>query len=121
MAATDYTAITIDRPAASALSGHRCVRVVDGEASYCDAADASHIGQAIGITNGAASQGNDAAIVTHGPLSEIGWNWSPGPVYCGADGALTQSTTGLAFVQQVAIAEGANDIFVSIHPAIKRA
>jgi hypothetical protein len=121
MPTQDYNAISIDRPAAIALSGQRCVRVVSSLASYCDGANAAHIGQAAGVSQHAASEGEDVSIVTHGPLSESGWNWTPGPVYCGSNGALTQTVNGLAFVQQVAVAEAADKLFVTIHPAIKRA
>ncbi len=104
--------------AGQALSGHRAVRIRGGLAYYCDAAQTSDAGKAIGITVGAVLQGGLATVQTLGKLTEPSWNWNEGPVFVGPNGVLTQSTAGQAFTQQVGVAVSATSIDINPQLAI---
>lgn len=100
------------------LSGHRVVKVSDNAALLCDASHIDDAGKAIGITTGAAMQGDMATIQCIGNLVESSWNWLEGPVYVGISGLLTQSVTGLAFIQQIGIAGSPRSIDINPQLAI---
>ena len=102
--------------AATNLSGHRAIRVVSDLAYLCDGANAAHVGRCIGMTVGAVVEGAVATIQTVSLISDPGWNWSEGPVYVGANGLLTQSLTGLAFIQQVG--QAVSPISIDINPQL---
>jgi hypothetical protein len=113
---------TIVRPAGQDLGGHRVVWSDDGAAKYSDAGDVATAAAAIGVTTGAASEGDDATIQTYGPLNEPSWNWAPGePIYLGAAGQLTQTPPASGAVRQIAIAETATQVFIDLQPEIRRA
>ena len=99
--------------AATNLSGHRAIRIAAGLAYYCDGTDSAHTGRCIGITQGAVSAGDDATVQTVGLMTEPSWTWTEGPVYVGANGVLTQSLAGLAFIQQVGLAVSATSIDIN--------
>jgi hypothetical protein len=95
------------------LSGHRAVKIHLGTAVYCDAASASDAGKAIGITTGAALQGEQATVQIMAQMTEPSWTWTEGPVYVGAAGGLTQTVTDLAFIQQIGVAGSATSIDIN--------
>lgn len=95
------------------LSGHRAIRVAAGLAYYCDGTNSAHTGLCIGITAGAATAGDDATVQTVGLMTEPSWTWTEGPVFVGASGILTQSLSGLAFIQQVGIATSATTLDIN--------
>jgi hypothetical protein len=99
--------------AATNLSGHRAIRVSGGLATLCDGTNAAHTGRCIGITTGAVVAGADATVQTVGLITEPSWNWTEGPVYVGANGVLTQSLAGLAFIQQVGLAVSLDSIDIN--------
>lgn len=98
------------------LSANRVVRVSNTLAYLCDAATSAHAGTVIGLTTGAALTGATATVQTAGLVQELTWTLTEGPVYVGADGQLTQTVTGLAFVQQIGVAISATQI--NIHPQL---
>lgn len=95
------------------LSGHRAIRVSAGLAYVCDGATAAHAGRCIGVSTGAAAQGDATLIQTIGVLTEPSWSWIEGPVFVGADGILTQSLAGLAFIQQVGVAVSSTTVDIN--------
>jgi hypothetical protein len=106
--------------AGEALSGHRAVLLTAGEAFYADHATLTHAGRAIGVTTGAAALGDTVTIQTLGILIEPTWTWTEGPVYLGAQGALTQTPPATGFVQIIGVATTATALFVAPHSAILR-
>lgn len=104
--------------AGEALSAKRVVQVINEKAYYCDGNTAAHAGKGIGLTTGASAQGDTVTIQTSTMLTEATWTLSEGPVYVGANGALTQSVTGLAFVQQIGIAVSPTQININPQLAI---
>lgn len=86
------------RIAGENIGGHRAVTVgADGKAYLASPVEAQ--AQAVfGVTTGAAVTGASVTIQCAGVLSEASWSWTPGPVWLGTDGVLTQTvpTSGAA-------------------------
>lgn len=108
--------------AATNLSGHRVVTPLpDGTVTYADNLTAGHITAPLWVTTGAALAGAQVAVVTYGPLVEPSWAWTPGPLYLGANGALTQTppvTPGALFLAQIGTATTGTAVFVDRYPSI---
>lgn len=100
------------------ISAKRVIRVDGDLAYYADATNGAHAGKAIGISVGAASIGDTVTVRMTGMIDEPTWTLTEGPVYVGANGALTQSVTGLAFVQQIGVAVSATQININPQLAI---
>jgi hypothetical protein len=114
-------AVVVTGTAGTALSGHRAVvRNTSGAWVYADNQTAGHIGLPIGITTGAAASGDPVSVVMVGELTEPSWSWTPGPIFLGAAGALTQSvpTSPALFVAQIAAATSGTTVFVDRSPSI---
>lgn len=73
------------------LSALRAVYELDGQVFYLDYRDAAHIDLLLGITLSAAEVGTPINVQRSGPIDDSGWNWTPGRVWLGAAGALTQT------------------------------
>ena len=87
----------LSRIAESDVSGHRAVAAsADGRVSHVGKADvdASNV---MGISTGSALAAQSVSIQPSGEMQESSWNWSPGPVWLGDNGLLTQTlpTSGL--------------------------
>lgn len=107
--------------AAITLSGHRAVTPqADGTLVYADNATLDHRGRPLWITTAAYSSGEVATAVSHGLITEPSWSWSPGQVYLGADGVLTQTApvSPAAFLAAVGEAVDATTLFVTRLPSI---
>ena len=74
----------IKAPAAQAISGHRAVFIsANDEADYPQVARQIDGLTIVGVSAGAAAQGDDVEIYTAGAITEPGWNWTSGPVFAG--------------------------------------
>lgn len=98
------------------ISGHALIKVVGGLAYQCDAATLGDAGKAIGIATGAVSVGGTVSVQQGGQMTEPSWAWTEGPVYVGSNGFLTQTVSGLTYLQQIGIALSATS--VDIHPQL---
>ena len=107
---------TINRTAATILSGHRVIATdVNGEAIYADKDTPSHVGKVLGICTHAAIAGATIVIQAFGEFTEPTWNWTAGsPIYLGANGTLTQTPPTTGFLLEVAFALTSTSIFISI-------
>jgi hypothetical protein len=76
-----------------ALSGNRVVRTTGASSvDYCDAENVLHRDTLLGITTSAASAGASVGVQTRENIDEASWSWVPGlPIFCGAQGVLTQT------------------------------
>lgn len=81
---------TLQRTAGATHSALVVVYEEDGEVFVLDKDDDAHIDQLIGLTVTAASIGNPINVQRTGAVDNSGWAWTPGRVYLGAGGALTQ-------------------------------
>lgn len=78
------------RVAGATLSALLMAFELDGEVFALDKDDDAHIDLLLGITVTAADVGNPINIQRTGVVDNSGWAWTPGRVYLGLAGALTQ-------------------------------
>lgn len=111
-------------PARGTINGHRIVRIVkSGAVDSVEHADASTLLDShvvLGLSLNAAADGDPVSVQTAGVVEEPSWNWTPGAIlYCGADGALTQTyDPAWAWVVIVGAAFGPTSILVRIRTAV---
>lgn len=109
--------------AAEALSGHRVVTPKpDGTLDYASNDNIAHVQAPLWVTTGAAAAGAQAIALMLGTIVEPTWAWTPGPVYLGANGVLTQTpptAPGAVFLASVGTATAATSLYVDRGPSIK--
>lgn len=98
----------VQRLAGETLSALRAVYELNGQVFALDYRDAEHIDLLLGVTLTAADQGQTLNVQRLGAIDDGGWNWQPGRVWLGADGALTQAppTDGYDVLIGAAVASG---------------
>ena len=102
------------------VSALRAVAIEHGVARYPDLAVATDAPLVPGITRTAADVGGTVEVQTSGPLTDNSWNWSPGLIWSGAAGVLTQSPPVGAFLLPVARAISATQIDINVlQPTIR--
>ncbi len=111
----------VEATAGASLGGHRVVAIIGGVAVYADKDTPSHRGAVRGITTQAVSNGGTTRVQVLGPMVEPSFAFAAGPVYVGSNGSLTQTVPTTGFLQQVAYAETATNIFVDPQPPVKLA
>ena len=101
--------------AANTLSGHRVVKYSGSRVAYADPATIGDAELVVGITTQAA-QGGDAVVVRYAEeMVEPTWTWSPGPVFCGPQGQLTQvPPLSGAWLRQIGVAITATRLLVQL-------
>jgi len=100
------------------LSAYRAVRSDGANVVICDGAAGADCDDCIGLTTQAVVSGADVTVRSQGSITEGTWNWNTGPVFIGANGVLTQSVAGLAFVQPIGVAVTATSIAININRGI---
>lgn len=108
---------TLDATAARALSGHR-VLILKPLADYPDLTAPGGGELIAGISTGAAAPGAPVEIQRAGEMIEATWSWTPGPVFAGALGVLTQTPPIGAWLRQVAVAVAPTRILIDLRPSI---
>lgn len=105
---------------ATPLSGHSAVAVdAAGLLIQADCTNPAHRGAVLGLLANAYSPGDQAVVQTAFTLEHSGWTWSPGPVFVGTAGQLTQTLpVGAVFSQVVAHALSPTLVFVDVQPPI---
>ena len=111
-----YMAFMADGP----LSGQRVVRpTTAGKVGYADSSTPAHANIVIGITTGAVSDASPVSVQAFGVMTEPTWAWIPDlPVFCGVNGALTQTPPISGFSLVVGIATSPTDLVVGIKQPI---
>ena len=105
--------------ASIALSGHRFVAAApDGHVRYPDIDDPEDAFLLVGLTLGAALAGAPIEVQAAGPVEEPSWTWSPGPIFVGPAGVLTQSRPGGAWLRQIATAIAPTRILLADYPSV---
>ena len=108
--------IQMQRPAAVNLSGHRLVtELPDGSVTYASNDNLAHRHAPLWLTLGATMAGGDATVLVYGQVVEPSWNWTPGPLYLGAGGLLTQippTAPDALFLVQIGFATGPTTAFI---------
>lgn len=105
---------------ATPLSGHSAVAVdAAGLLIQADCTNPAHRGAVLGLLANAYSPGDQAVVQTAFTLEHSGWTWSPGPVFVGTAGQLTQALpVGAVFSQVVAHALSPTLVLVDVQPPI---
>lgn len=105
---------------AQPLSGHSAVAAdAAGLLVKADCTVAAQRGAVVGLLANAYAPGDQAVVQTGFTLEHAGWTWTPGPVFVGVAGQLTQSVpAGAVFSQVVAHALAPTIVLVEIQPPI---
>jgi len=90
-----------------------------GVVRLLDASDAGHIDLLCGLTITATPDAGDVTVQRSGPVDDAAWSWTPGRVYLGASGALTQSPPVGGFDVLVGVAVSATRLFLNIQDPIE--
>lgn len=107
------------RTAGQIVSALRAVYELDGQVFYLDYRDAEHINLLLGITLTAAQALEPINVQRSGVLDDDSWNWAPGPVWLGADGALTQTPPTEGFDVLLGAAVSATRITLNLNDPIE--
>lgn len=114
--------VSIDSTAATALGGHRLVRInASNEAGYATNTALDHCWQVVGMTAGAAASGAPVVVNLAGEVEEPSWSWTPGlPIFLGVDGQPTQvyPQSPALFALVVAVAVTATKVVMGIKQPI---
>lgn len=108
----------VQRLAGETLSALRIVFELDGEVFYLDRADAAHVDLLLGVTTSSAAVGEAINVRTSGSIDEPAWTFTPGPVWLGDDGALTQTPPADGFDVLIGAAVSATRINLNIQEPI---
>jgi hypothetical protein len=116
--AVDLAGLTLT--AAVDISALRMIVAEGGNGRYPSLSTPSDAGRVVGMSVSAATTGNSFATITRGEWMDAGWAWVPGPIFCGATGALTQ-TPPAGWVLEVGRAVSATRALIEIKTPLKRA
>lgn len=100
--------------AATTLNGHRAVAWQNGELVHADPSAPVAIA---GVIESAAAIGDTVPVRSSGVVTHSGWSWSSGPVWYGADGALTQAQPA-GYPRVIGRGEGAR-LYLDIQPPVQ--
>ena len=105
---------------ATPLSGHSAAALsADGLLVPADCGNPAHLGAVAGVIDSAHSPGELAVARTASTVQHAGWTWTPGPVFVGLAGALTQTVPpGAVFIQVIGRAVSATRVLIDIQPPI---
>lgn len=96
----------IDREASAEqmIPGHRAVSFDGSGGAWLAEPGSSEFAGIGGVSSGAATSGALATVRLQGVLEEPSWNWSEGPIWVGAEGALTQVLPTSGYLVRAGIA-----------------
>jgi hypothetical protein len=106
---------------AGGISALRIVVAEAGVARYPDIEDADDAERVVGLAYTAASAGGSVTVQSDGAVTDSNWNWSPGSLWCGANGVLTQTPPAApAWLMEVGRVLAPTRILLDIQPPILR-
>lgn len=110
----------VERVSDIAISGHRIVvSSGTGKLEYADNTILNHQFRILGLTLNAASPGNPIDIRVYGEVVEPSWSFTPGPVFLGTNGNLTQvQPSGTSFSMIVGYAVDSTTLIINIQQPI---
>lgn len=104
--------------AGETISALKVVYEMAGLGFVLDYQDADHIDLAVGVAITSAVTGGSFNVQRYGVLVDSGWTWTPGPVYLGADGAITQVPPVTGFRLRLGAATSATQIIIDMQEPI---
>lgn len=105
---------TITLPAGATIHGLRAVRASAGQLYHPDIADPAHAEQVAGIALQSGNAGTELLVRTGGTMTDSGWTWSPGAVWCDNAGVLTQTPPATGWLLKIGTALDAATLLVDI-------
>ncbi|HSX21508.1 MAG TPA: hypothetical protein VLE97_01885 [Gaiellaceae bacterium] len=102
------------------IHGDRVVRIANDVIFEPDTSVHSDALEVVGIAMQAGSTGSQILVRTAGVVTEGSWTWSPGIVYCGNGGQLTQSPDPTGWLLPIGHAKNATTIEIDIGQPIMR-
>lgn len=109
---------SIQRLAGETLSSLRMVYELNGQVYLLSAADAAHIDLLLGLALTAAPAGTATNIQLIGAVDDAAWSWTPGPVWLGTNGALTQAPPTSGFDVRLGAAVSATRVILNIEEPV---
>ena len=104
------------------VSAPRVVYAAVGGPALADKDTVSHQDKLLGVTiTSAAGSGEEVTVVTEGKIDDPSFSFTPGPIWLGNSGLLTQTKPTTGLLVQMAVAISATLIMVNIQMAIKLA
>ncbi|PKM30241.1 MAG: hypothetical protein CVV07_07435 [Gammaproteobacteria bacterium HGW-Gammaproteobacteria-11] len=104
----------IQRVAGVAISALQVVYEASGAVYPLSYLDDENIEFLLGIALTAADQGNPLNIQRSGVVNDSAWSWTPGPVWLGANGALTQTPPSDGFDVAIGVAVSATRLNLNL-------
>lgn len=109
----------VQRLAGETLSALRVVYELDGLVFQLSPNDAGHIDLLLGLAITAAPSGTATNIQLIGAVDDTGWSWTPGPVWLGSNGALTQTPPTSGFDVRIGAAVSATRVVLNIEEPLR--
>jgi len=98
------------------ISGHRAIVSTGNGARYPSTSVSADGDLIVGISTNAADDGDEVIVRTNGEIVEPSWNWTPGPIFAGNNGVLTQTPPSGAWIRQVGVAVAPTKVVVDLRP-----
>jgi hypothetical protein len=105
---------TLSITAGETINGGRAVFLSGGLAYKADKDSLTEVKGIFGIAPGAIGNGAVGPVAFTGQLSDSSWTWVSGPIFCGTDGALTQTAPTSGHIRRVAQAMSATTLVISL-------
>ncbi len=97
------------------LGGYRAVYADSNYVYHADKDTATDRDKIVGITDSPYNINENAGIFVNGSVTNGSWSFTPGPVFVGTDGVLTQpEPTGTAFIVKVGVAVNSTTIVIDV-------
>lgn len=110
---------TVQRTAGETLSALLAVYELGGQVFMLDYRDAGHINLLLGITLTAGGSGQLLNVQRSGIIDDSGWSWTPGRIWLGADGSLTQIAPANGYDLLIGSATSATRITINLQDPIE--
>jgi len=104
----------VQRPAGEAISALRAVYELDGLVYLANTLDESTVYLVIGVAISGAPMGGSLNIQRSGEITDSGWNWTPGLVWLGSNGTLTQTPPISGFRVNVGVAVSPTRLWLNL-------
>lgn len=118
----DTDAAVLLATSGATINALRVIKLENDLAYVADSSTAADANRVVGISVTAASNpGDQISVRTDGEMNDAGWSWTPGAIFVGQNGVLTQTAPNVGFVLEVARARSATKIIVDIQNPFMRA
>lgn len=112
---------SVQRLAGETISALRLVYELNDKVFYLDADDGDHVDLVCGVTLTSATAGQPINVQSSGPMDDSAWSWSPGPVWLGPVGQLTQAPPEAGFLLYVGRAVSSTRLIINIDQPVELA